>query len=120
MAITTIALTVSMMSAGYYGGDATSSKANTNILGLYEGAYTFQSYLAYLVLHCYCQALMCILRLHCHNSSSSELAKDSDNRNSLRPLCPLASNKHEVSQLTTTGAVDELAPLAFVHKCHIP
>ena len=64
--ITTIALTVSMMNAGSYGGDGTSPKENTNSLGLYKGAYTFQSYLAYLVLHCYCQALMCILRLHCH------------------------------------------------------
>ena len=62
------------------------SEGNTNSLGLYEGAYTFQSYLAYLVLHCYCQALMCILRLHCHNSSSSELAKASDIRDPLRPL----------------------------------
>ena len=35
MAITAIALTVFMMSAGYYGGAATSPKANINSLGLY-------------------------------------------------------------------------------------
>ena len=115
--ITTIALTVSMMNAGSYGGDGTSPKENTNSLGLYKGAYTFQSDLAYLVVHCYCQALMCILYLQCHNSSSSELAKDSDIRNSLRPLW--RGRDPYSFQHTTTRAVDELTPLALYFDCRL-